>query len=136
MSARKHLFSLILVCIAFLPSGCGADNADPKEQATGTRATPPHQDLTHQEVDAQHYLARAKRIVRERELTELAMECLQFKTSEQRGEYTALIDAYEIHNAECGGDPHTSVRAFSIAFGKNQRVWSDAKSPLGEMEPL
>jgi hypothetical protein len=61
---------------------------------------------------------------------------LIFENAGKHQEYKAIIDVRELHNEKCQGDIQTSPRLFSIAFDKNDKVWSDAKSLLSQMEPL
>jgi len=80
-------------------------------------------------------ISRAKQVTTKLKLSELKLECLSFEVTEEKFEGNAMIDVREVHGGNCGGDPQTSPRAFSIAIdNKSGDVWSDAKSMVTQME--
>jgi hypothetical protein len=81
-------------------------------------------------------VALAKKIIREYSLTEIPISCLKFENIEKVKDFKTVVEVRELHNESCKGDVLTSPRLFSIAFDENNRVWSDAKSLLGQLEPL
>ena len=84
-----------------------------------------------------NFIARAKEAAVKYKLTARPMECLIFEVAEEKYEGKILVDVRENHGGNCGGDPATSPRAFSIAFDdKTNEVWSDANSLLGQLEKL
>jgi len=83
------------------------------------------------------YVKSAKQVTIKYKLTSRPMKCLIYKTADKKFEGKIIVDVREKHGGQCGGDPATSPRAFSIAFDeKNKKVWSDAKSMLGQLEKL
>ena len=83
------------------------------------------------------YVKSAKQVTIKYKLTSRPMECLIYKMADKKYEGKIIVDVREKHGGQCGGDPATSPRAFSIAFDeKNKEVWSDAKSMLGQLEKL
>lgn len=80
-------------------------------------------------------IARAKQATLKYNLSVIKITCLDFEVAKEKFEEKPLVDAHEIHNKECGGDPQTSPRLFSIAFDdRTGEIWSDAKSLVGQME--
>ena len=56
-------------------------------------------------------------------LTSLALQCVQFfvtESSQRKGEFE--VDAREVHNTKCGGDPATSPRIFSLRIKANGQI--------------
>ncbi|WP_338846879.1 hypothetical protein V8J88_24320 [Massilia sp. W12] len=47
-----------------------------------------------------------------------------------------LVDVREQHDAQCGGDPDTAPRLFSLQIWRDGRVLSDAASMDGSFLPL
>lgn len=82
-------------------------------------------------------IARAKQATIKYKLTTRPAECLIYEVNEKRHEGKIIVDVREKHGGNCGGDPSTSPRAFSVAFDeKTNGVWSDANSLLGQLEKL
>ena len=80
-------------------------------------------------------IARAENAVREYKLSEAKLTCMKFVVATEPFQRFPTVDVHEVHNQECGGDPATSPRIFSVAFDdKTGAVWSDAKSQVGQME--
>jgi hypothetical protein len=121
------LYKLVFLFALFISFGC-----DKNQGVENTRAAINNQV----EITASSYIERSKQIVAKYNLTQLSSECLIFENAGKHQEYKAIIDVRELHNEKCQGDIQTSPRLFSIAFDKNDKVWSDAKSLLSQMEPL
>lgn len=82
-------------------------------------------------------IARAEKAVREYNLSEVKPACMKFIAATEPFQRLPTVDVHEVHTPECGGDPATSPRIFSVAFDdKAGAVWSDAKSPVGQMEVM
>lgn len=80
-------------------------------------------------------IVRAEKAVREHKLSEVKLACMKFTAATEPFQRFPTVDIHEVHNKECGGDPTTSPRIFSVAFDdKTGAVWSDAKSLVGQME--
>ena len=80
---------------------------------------------------------RAKKITLEHKLTLLPLACLQFVVADEKYDGKPTIIVREKHGGQCGGDPSTSPRLYSLAIDeKSGEVWSDAKSLLGQMEKI
>jgi hypothetical protein len=83
------------------------------------------------------YIIRAKQITKEYSLTSISIDCLSFILLEGVHEGNVVVNVRELHNEICGGDKNTSPRLFSIGFSeKDGKVYTDAKSLTGEMEPV
>ncbi len=126
----SRILILLLLILTVLPEGCSADNA-PKKSESHTL-----EDKMQADQDGVSYVKLAKDIVKKYELTQVPSKCLLFNSLGETQEYKAIVDVRELHNKECRGDEQTSPRLFSIAFDRNNKIWSDAKSLLGQMEPL
>ena len=80
-------------------------------------------------------VTRAKRATVKYHLSVIKLTCLSFEVAPEKFEDKPTVDVREIHNKECGGDPQTSPRSFSVAFDERTgEIWSDAKSLVGQME--
>ena len=83
------------------------------------------------------FIVKAKNTTKKYNLTTMPFSCLSFKLLSEKVEGKVIVDVREIHNADCGGDPKTSPRLFSIGFDElKNEIWSDAKSLLGQMEKI
>lgn len=83
------------------------------------------------------FIDQAKRISMQYSLTDISLDCLKFILLEGLHDGKVIVDVRELHNETCGGDPVTSPRLYSIGFDKtDSSIWSDAKSLVGQMEPL
>ena len=92
-------------------------------------------DEQHSASEQDALIARAERAVREYQLSEVKLACMKFVVATEPFQRFPTVDVHEVHNQECGGDPATSPRIFSVAFDdKTGAVWSDARSPVGQME--
>jgi hypothetical protein len=126
MKMIRAFYLLTLALTFILPIGCDAGN-DQSNQVTTNSAN--DKNITA-------YIEHAKNIVKNNELTDIPIKCLKFVNVEDSQEFKAIIDVREVHNKTCGGDSQTSPRLFTIAFTKDNHIWSDAKSLLGQLEPL
>ena len=78
---------------------------------------------------------RAKHATAKYKLSEVKPECIQYNVAKERFQDLPTVNAHEVHNEDCGGDPSTSPRLFTLAFDDTKGiVWSDAKSLVGHME--
>jgi hypothetical protein len=83
------------------------------------------------------FIDQAKQISMQYALTDISLDCLKFILLEGLHDGKVIVDVRELHNETCGGDPVTSPRLYSIGFDKtDSSIWSDAKSLVGQMEPL
>ena len=83
------------------------------------------------------FVTKEKNITKKFKLTKVKMSCLIFKKLDEKVANKVIVEVREKHNSECGGDPITSPRLFSIDFNEsNDKVWTDAKSLLGQLELL
>lgn len=93
------------------------------------------QPIAKQPAGTDNLVVRAKQATLKHGLSTINIACLDFKVSKEKFAGKPLVDAREIHNDECGGDPQTAPRIFSIAFDdQTGAVWSDARSLVGQME--
>jgi len=82
-------------------------------------------------------ISKAKAAIQKYKLTELSLECLLFEISDFPRERVSFVTVRELHNVQCGGDPMTSPRLFTLRIKTNNgEVWTDAKSLAGEFERL
>lgn len=80
-------------------------------------------------------VTQAKQATIKYKLSSIAVACLNFQVAAEKYEGKPMVDVYEIHDKECGGDPQTAPRLFSIAFDdRTGEIWSDAKSLISQME--
>jgi hypothetical protein len=122
----KNKFNLfVFACSAFLllsMQSCAKTDADQQNTPTTKHAA---------------LLDRAKKITLEHKLTPLPLTCLQFVVADEKYDGKPTIVVREKHGGQCGGDPNTSPRLYSLAIDeKSGEVWSDAKSLLGQMEKI
>jgi hypothetical protein len=127
MAKVRVLFKFVFMFMLFISYGCGTNNEIIDNEAVIKNQS---------EITASSYIERSKQIVLKYKLTQLSFECLTFENTGKDQKFKAIIDVREQHNEKCQGDIKTSPRLFSIAFDKNDKVWSDAKSILSQMEPL
>ena len=93
------------------------------------------QQQAKQSAVTNNLVARAKQATVKYNLSAIRVACLSFEAAQEKFEDKPMVDVHEIHNKECGGDPQTSPRIFSIAFDERTgEVWSDAKSLVSQME--
>lgn len=123
-------FKLILLLVLIFHVGCSADdgvahNESGKAEKEGKV-----------EKGIVSYTELAQKIVEEYELTSVPLECLTFENIGEADGFKVIVNVRELHNESCKGDTQVSPRLFSIAFDKNDKVWSDAKSLLGQLERL
>ncbi|WKE65321.1 hypothetical protein PVT67_16900 [Gallaecimonas kandeliae] len=123
----SRVFTALALASALLSASCSAVPGE-HVQAGGKAAAPV--------AEAHSYIDKAKQLVRQYALTNTPLACLAFEDIGGDADYLAVVDVRELHNEQCPGDPDVSPRLFSVAFDKEQRVWTDAKSELGQMEPL
>ena len=82
-------------------------------------------------------IERARDVTLKYKLTAIPLSCLDFKLAEETFGGMPLIVVRERHGGECGGDPDTSPRLYSVAFDESSgEIWSDARSLLGQMEVI
>lgn len=126
--ARK--FKLILLLALIFPVGCSVDN--------GVAHNEPVKAAKEEKVEKGivSYTELAKKIVEDYDLTSVPLECLTFGSAGKADGFKVIVNVRELHNKSCKGDIQVSPRLFSIAFDKNDKVWSDAKSLLGQLERL
>lgn len=85
----------------------------------------------------QELVSKAKITIQKYKLTSLSTECLLFDISSDPPKGWSVVEARELHSAQCGGDPSTAPRLFTLRFEAGGRsVWTDAKSLAGEFERL
>ena len=76
---------------------------------------------------------KVRAAIQKNRLTKIPDRCLDLEL-ESPMENDFLVSIREIHSAECGGDPETSPRLFSVKIDSQMKnMWSDAKSDDGEM---
>jgi hypothetical protein len=86
---------------------------------------------------ANKYIEIAKELTIKYKLSELPLRCLFFDVLSKKFDGQIQIDIREKHNKQCGGDPTTSPRLYSIKIEeKSGTIWSDAKSLTGQMEKI
>ena len=130
MRTARMFANLILLFALILFIGCNADNERTNYESDKT------ENGEQTEKNVVSYVRLAKKVVRDYDLTQIPFQCLKFEDLEGKHEFKAIVDVRELHNEMCRGDRQTSPRLFSIAFDKNNNVWTDAKSLLGQLEPL
>jgi hypothetical protein len=118
---------ILLFCILMISISCHAD----KQKMD---ATPEPQPI--QSANIENMEANISAIILKNKLTEIPLNCLIFEKQKNELEYAILYDIRELHNNNCPGDQSTSPRLFSVGIDKENGIWSDAKSLLGEMEKL
>lgn len=75
---------------------------------------------------------RVKQIVEQEKLVS-APQCVDYFLTKNIKPGVDLIDVIEKHNSQCGGDPQTHPRLFSVYIDqKTQRMASDADNPSGD----
>ena len=76
-------------------------------------------------------------LVAEQQLTQRPLACLEFVSAGDPTPGIRRIDVRERHDADCGGDPATAPRLFSVEIDlATGAVASDARSAIAEMEPI
>jgi hypothetical protein len=123
-------FNLILLLALIFPVGCNADNGAARNESVKAKKE------EKVEKGIVSYTELAKKIVEDYDLTSVPLECLTFENAGEADGFKVVVNVREIHNESCKGDTQVSPRLFSIAFDKNDKVWSDAKSLLGQLERL
>lgn len=117
---KRHRYSLLLLSALIVLISCAPVDAEQQKEQSAT---------------ANNLIARAKHVTEKYKLSVIKSTCLSFQVASEKFEDKPLVDVREIHNKECGGDPRTSPRIFSIAFDeKTGEIWSDAKSLVSQME--
>jgi hypothetical protein len=147
-SISTYLLVSILLC-TFLSSACSEDGTQqklkpsepsviasdikPQHKQNSISPTAPEGEKTAES----KFIQLARSITVDYQLTTLPLECLEFELLDELIEGKRTIDVRERHSKNCGGDPKTSVRIYSIAIDEaTGRIWSDARSLLGQMEVL
>lgn len=120
-------FLLIMLLALIFPFGCSANDG------VANNVTEKEDKISKGVLS---YTELAKKIVEDYDLTSLPLECLTFENIGEADGFKVVINVRELHNANCKGDIKVSPRLFSIAFDKNKKVWTDAKSLLGQLERL
>jgi len=79
----------------------------------------------------------AQQATRKYKLAAIPEYCLIYIISKNKYKGLPLVVVRERHGGNCGGDPGTSPRLFSIAVDEaSGAVWTDARSLVGQMEEL
>lgn len=120
----------ILGLLALFNLGCG--EIDDSDQTTI------NEEKAIIGVDGELFVKRAISLTEKHNLSRLPMSCIRFVEPEDVfNDDLIYVNVREIHNKECGGDPETSPRLFSIGFKLNtSEVWTDARSEDAMMELL
>ncbi len=93
--------------------------------------------LTEENTTESKLITLARSVTIDYQLTPLPLECLKFELLDKLVEGKHVIDVRERHSKSCGSDQKTSPRIYSIAIDEvTGRVWSDARSLLGQLEIL
>lgn len=82
-------------------------------------------------------ISKVKEVIQKHNLTKLSLECLLFEILDSPQKKVSFITIRELHNIQCGGDPMTSPRLFTLRINTNTgEVWTDVKSLAGKFERL
>lgn len=129
-SVSSQISMLFLFVFATFAAGCTASpNANPDIGLEQSGQTQANLDRKLSNLAAQ--------AVTENSLTEIPIECLSFSLSDALYNGHRIVDIRERHSEQCGGDPHTAPRLFSIAIDEvDGALWSDANSLTGQFEQI
>lgn len=123
-----HAARILPICLIALSCvGCneGAEQRKPTPE-------PAQQSVLS---DEQRALRSAREAITTHALTTLSLDCVKLGIDSTSADGYELT-AYEIHDAKCGGDPQTAPRLFSMRIERDGKIWTDAQSDAGELEPL
>ena len=144
---QKPIFLSVLLVLSLQLNLAYSETYEPDKEATSeiSAHNMPFENLNQgkftspkkEEVTENKFIIIAKRVTKEKKLSSLPFECLHFELLDELYEGKHMVDVRALHSEKCGGDPHISLRLFSIAIDKNSgELWSDARSLLGQLEKL
>lgn len=90
------------------------------------------------DINSEVFVDRAISITKQYSLSILPMTCIIFVAPEEIiGGKLVYVTVREKHNEECGGDPDTAPKLYSVGFDLNTNdVWTDARSEDAMMKLL
>jgi hypothetical protein len=124
------LSAVMLACVA-----CHADSGSSAPPAVAQQppadSAPPAEAAKEDDV-----FSRARGAIAQYQLTSVPVTCLKLAIDNTSAELYELT-VYELHNDQCGGDPQTQPRLFSLQLSRTDaKIWTDARSDDGELELL
>jgi hypothetical protein len=145
---NRRVFPIVLVAILAVSmalQSCHVDrrptsksNPDSAKTGEGHPTTPP--DAAHgddMQTPEDRTLVVVSKAIRTTHLTTLSDKCIAYRFDQNSSGDAYIVDVLENHrHPECGGDPQTEPRLFTVRVDKHtQKMWTD-QGLLGNFRPI
>jgi hypothetical protein len=147
-NCRTPSMAVIFVMMLAFVSGCNANEGQTQSnspaqtssatQSESTRAGQQRPKEATSTSDEDKTVLAVSRAIRKNKLVDKPDQCLAYQFDAESSKDYFVVEVRENHrHTECGGDPQTSPRLFTVRVSRtNGEMSTDANSPSGEFHPL